>query len=76
MKQEGGARAVEKLIQTYGCLPSIGGGPVLDGFNSHTLAEAIEQEVNKAGDYGWSKITIHLDIPDASKLVQVLRGNK
>lgn len=73
MTQEGGARAIEKLMQQYGCLPSLNDGPRLEVFDPLLLAQAIEQEVQRAGEYGWTKITLHLDIPDAAKLAHVLR---
>jgi len=76
LKQEGGARAIEKLIQTYGCLPHTGDGPILPCFQPKAVAKGIEDEVRRAGDYGWSKITIHLDIPDALKLAEFLRKAK
>jgi hypothetical protein len=73
MNQEAGRLAIEKIMQTYGCLPSAGDGPVLSAFDSTLLADALDSEVNRARDYGWSKITIHLDIPDAAKLAAHLR---
>lgn len=72
MNQEGGKRIVERLMQTYGCLPSATDGPVLPQFNPAELEKAIMQEVKRADDYGWSKITIHLDIPDAVLLAKFL----
>lgn len=73
MKQEGGARAVEKMIQTYGCLPSIGEMTTITEFQAAELAQGLEAEINRAGDYGFTKITLHLDLPDAAKLAKYLR---
>lgn len=68
-----GARQVERLIHTYGCLPATGDGQVLPEFTPQTLAEAIEREIQHANEYGWSKLTLHFDIPDAALLAQHLR---
>lgn len=73
MNQEGGKRIVEKLIQTYGCLPSATDGPIVPQFDPIALEQAIMQEVKRAGEYGWSKITIHMDIPDAVLLANFLK---
>lgn len=73
MDQQAGVRMIEKLMQQYGCLPSLTDGPVLPQFDALALAQALEQEVNRAGLYGWTKITVHMDIPDAALLAQYLR---
>jgi len=73
MKQDGGARAVEKLIQTYGCLPATGDGPILPAFDAKALAHAIEQAIAQSADYGWTKVTLHMDLPDARQLAHFLR---
>lgn len=77
MADKTGARIVEKMMQQYGCLPSIdGGGQVIPAFERVNLATAIEQELSRAGDYGFTKITIHMDLPDAAKFARFLRGGK
>ena len=73
MGQEGGARAVQRLIKTYGCLPDAADGPIVPRFTPKAVAHGIEQEIVRAGDYGWSKITLHMDIPDALELAKFLR---
>jgi hypothetical protein len=73
MSQEGGARAVEKLIQTFGCLPSAPDGPIIARFDPRALAAAIECEMQRGAEYGWSKITLHMDMPDALMLAKYLR---
>ena len=73
MNNQGGARVVEGLIQKYGCLPNTGDGPIIASFAPKVLAKGIEDEVRRADDYGWSKITLHMDIPDAIKLAHFLR---
>lgn len=73
MNQEGGARAVEKMMSQYGCLPSAPDGPIVAEFNPKALAKAIEQEVKRCHDYGWPKITLHMDVSDAAKLAHFLR---
>ena len=73
MDNQSGARVVDGLIQKYGCLPTLPDGPVLSEFSADKLADAIMQEVERGGNYGFTKITIHLDLPDAVKLAQYLR---
>jgi hypothetical protein len=72
--QAGGAERIARLIERFGCLPVAPDGPALPGFSPHPLADAIMQEVKRAGEYGWSKITIHMDIPDAVALAVVLKN--
>jgi hypothetical protein len=74
LNQEGGRLQVEKTIRTYGCLPDATDGPILPNFTPKAVAKGIESEVKRAGEYGWSKITLHMDIPDALKLAQFLRS--
>jgi hypothetical protein len=71
-----GARAVEKLIKMYGCLPDAPDGPVLSKFNALELADAMEKELERAHEYGWSKMTLHMDLPDAYLLSQYLKNTK
>lgn len=73
MKSEGGARIVEKLIQQYGCLPATGDGPVISRFDRNAIAAGIECELSRASDYGFTKITLHMDLPDAALLAKFLR---
>lgn len=73
MTTNAGAEKVAKLIQRYGCLPDAGDGPVLPRFEPLAVAKAIEGELLRARDYGWSKITLHMDIPDAVLLAKQLR---
>ena len=73
MNQQGGARAVEKLMQQFGCLPSAPDGPIVSTFDPVVLANAVEQEVRRSKEYGWSKVTLHMDLPDAELLVRALR---
>jgi len=74
--QRAGAEAIEKLIQRFGCLPSAGDGPIVARFDPEALAAAIETEIRRAHEYGWSKITLHMDIPDAALLSNCLRRRK
>ena len=68
-----GARAVEKLIQQFGCLPSVPEGEVIDAFTPAGLGRAINYEINRAKEYGFVKITLHMDLPDAAKLASYLQ---
>lgn len=73
MDQKQGARIVEKMMQQYGCLPAIGENATLSQFNARELAQAIESEINRSGEYGFTKITLHMDLPDAAQLAKFLR---
>lgn len=68
-----GKQRIEKVLGLYGCLPDAPDGPVIPRFDAKVLAAAIEQEIIRAGQYGWSKITLHMDVPDAALLAQHLR---
>jgi hypothetical protein len=73
VSQEAGKRRIAQLIQTYGCLPDAPDGPRLERFDAEALATAIDQEIARSIEYGWSKLTIHMDIPDARLLASYLR---
>jgi hypothetical protein len=73
MNQQAGARQVEKMMQQFGCLPSIGESSVVQQFNTKELALALETEINRSVDYGFTKITLHMDLPDAVLLAKELR---
>jgi hypothetical protein len=73
MNNQAGKRIVEGLMQQYGCLPSLSERQTIEQFNCNRLADAIEAEVNRAKEYGFTKITLHMDIPDAAKLAAALR---
>jgi hypothetical protein len=42
-------------------------------FNENAIAKALEQEIKRCGEYGWSKITLHMTVPEAAKLAATLR---
>lgn len=69
-----GKARVQKIIDTFGCLPSVTPMTTLPRFSPLELAQGLEQNINEAGLYGHTKITIHLDLPDAHALAQCLRG--
>jgi hypothetical protein len=73
MDNKSGARIVEGMMQKYGCLPSLAEFQTIEEFNCLRVAEAIEAEAARAGEYGFTKITLHMDIPDAVKLATALR---
>lgn len=73
MNQKGGAARIEKLISTYGCLPTIGDVTTVFMFKPDELAAGIEAEINRAHEYGFTKITLHMDLPDAALLAKHLR---
>jgi hypothetical protein len=68
------ARVVESLIAKYGCLPSIGDRSEIARFSAGELAEAIFTEVKRGEEYGFAKITLHMDIPDAVALAKFLKA--
>ena len=71
-KSAGAIRAAQ-IIDKFGCLPSITPLTEMPGFNSLELAQAIEANLNEAQLYGHTKITIHMDLPDAAALAKCLR---
>ena len=73
MDQIAGKRIVEQLLAKYGCLPSGPDGPIIAEFSPSAFAEALEQELDRCALYGWPKITIHMDAPDARLLLQYFR---
>ncbi len=48
-------------------------GPRLDRWNPSKLADALDHEIARCAAEGWPKISLHLDVPDAMKLVRCLR---
>jgi hypothetical protein len=68
-----GKARVQKIIDTFGCLPAIAPMTTLPAFSPLELAQAIEANLNEATVYGHTKITLHLDLMDAHALAQALR---
>jgi hypothetical protein len=62
------------IMEKFGCLPSAPDGPVIDSFTPTGLAHALESEIERSKIYGWNKITIHMDLIDAIRLLEFLRG--
>lgn len=73
MNQEGGKARVQKLYDTFGCLPTIGEMSTVERFKAEELAAGIESQLAVAGQYGFTKITLHMDLPDAAALAKHLR---
>lgn len=66
---------MDKLIRTANQVPlQAQQGTLLAHFSPIALARAIEQETVRAQAQGWRKLTLNLDIADAIKLAQFLRG--
>ena len=66
---------IAALIAQYGCVPTDApSGPVVERFSPGRLADAIEQEIKRGAEYGWTKITLHMDVPDAMRLARHLRS--
>ena len=74
MSNEAGARAIEKMMKQFGCLPDAPDGPVIPRFQVQDLAAALQSELTRCGEYGWSKVTLHMDLPDAVALLKFLKG--
>lgn len=74
MSNEQGKRWVQRMLDTHGCIPALSdGATTITTFNAAQLGVALEQEINKAAQFGFSKLTLHLDIPDAVQLARFLR---
>lgn len=71
--QNAGAAQVHRIIDRFGCLPSIEPLNTLARFDPLEVAQAIEANLAQSAIYGHVKITIHLDLPDAHALAQALR---
>lgn len=70
------ARGAEEAIRRAG---GVGKLPIIDGphiekFDPKMLAKALEQEIQRCGEFGWSKVSLHMDVQDAFKLAKFLRG--
>lgn len=71
-----GKRQMLRIMDAFGCLPDATDGPILEHFDAYALGAAIEQEAAKAGIYGWSKITLHMDLREALVLASHLKGGR
>lgn len=68
-------RALQEAIKRAGHvtnLPLID-GPRIDKFDPYLLAEALDQEIARSVETGWTKISIHMDLQDARLLSMFLR---
>lgn len=52
------------------------GGPKLERFDAQQLAEAIEHEIIRAGDHGWTKVSINMELIDAIAMARFLRRGR
>lgn len=74
MSNEQGKRWVQSMLDRHGCIPALSdGGTTIAAFSPEALGQAILDEVAKASQFGFTKITLHLDIPDAVKLGRHLK---
>lgn len=73
-KSDAAKRQVTAMLDKFGCLPSITPLTTLPKFDPLELAQALERNLSEAGDYGHTKITLHLDLPDAHALARALRS--
>jgi len=65
---------IAEIFAKYGCIPiNAPDGPVVEHFEPQAVAAAIEQEITRARVYGWTRITLHMDVADALMLAQCLR---
>lgn len=65
--------AVEKLIQQFGCLPSLVDGQKIPGYERVAFITALDAAITTAHEFGQPKLTIHLDLPDAARLLADMR---
>jgi len=72
-QQEIGRHRVERLLAEFGCIPPAPDGPLLKTWDKRALAEAILSEIRRAKQFGWTKITLHMDLRDAKRLAEALR---
>lgn len=72
-EQSAGAARVANIINTFGCLPSVNPSTTIPQFDPMQLSRAIAASLNESRMYGHTKITLHLDLPDAHALAQFLR---
>jgi len=54
-------------------LPDAPSGPFVESFDARLLADAIDQELARCAQLGWTKITMHMDVADAMRLASFLR---
>lgn len=47
-------------------------GPRLEAFDAKQLAQALKDEVQRAKQTGWSKVSLHMDLEDALALAKHL----
>lgn len=73
-KNDAAKQRVNNILDKFGCLPSITPLTTLQRFDPLEVAQALEQNLSEAGKYGHTKITIHLDLPDANALARALRS--
>ncbi len=64
---------LEQHIASGGKLAPMPDGPLLEHIDLLELAQALESEVNRAGEHGHTKIRIDMDLADAAKLASLLR---
>lgn len=65
---------VQEMMAKHGCIPAL---PDTDTtsiatFTARGLGEAIQSEIARAQAYGFTKLTLHFDIPDAALLARFL----
>lgn len=63
----------QHLLRSGGVLLPAPDGPLLDTFSALELAQAIEQEVNRAAMTGLPKLSLKMDLQDAMAMAAFLR---
>lgn len=72
----GSSRGVEEAILRAGGDPRklpLADGPVVPEYNVRHLADALDQEIARAAQVGWTKVSLHMDVRDAMLLARDLR---
>jgi hypothetical protein len=69
-------RGVTEAIRRVGGDPTklpLVDGPLVPEYDVRELARALDQEIVRAAESGWTKISLHMDVRDAMLLARDLR---
>lgn len=64
---------VTKMLANGGKIPELPDGPYLEEFDPLALSQALDAEVNRCMQQGWTKVTVSLDPVNAQKMAAFLR---
>ena len=66
-------QVIAALDKHGGVLPPAPTGPIVEAFDTASLAAAIDSEIERSKLYGWTKLSLHFDLPDAAEFARWLR---